>query len=177
MTRQLVRKAKKGDKASLLKLIMDQKDDYYKIAFSYMGNKHDALDAMEDMIVKLYENIGQLKNNDAFYSWSKKILVNCCYSIYRKRTKVVLVDEWQENLVNTSDSNQEHDQVEHQMEIQDLLTMINPRQAEAIKLRYLNDLEYQSIADLTNTSIGTVKSRIFNGLKKLNKIVGGARHE
>ncbi|GAA0493615.1 sigma-70 family RNA polymerase sigma factor [Salinibacillus aidingensis] len=172
----MVKKAKKGDKESLLKLIMDQKEDYYKIAYSYMGNQHDALDAMEDMIVKLYEKIDQLKKHDSFYSWSKKILVHCCYSIYRSRSKVVLVDEWQDQM-STSGHSREHNQVDKNMDIHQWLSMINPRQAEAIKLRYFQDLDYQSIANMTNTSLGTVKSRIFNGLKKLHKLSGGALNE
>jgi DNA-directed RNA polymerase specialized sigma24 family protein len=36
------------------------------------------MDAMEDMILKLYEKIDQLQKEDAFYSWSKTILVNHC---------------------------------------------------------------------------------------------------
>nr|WP_318281162.1 RNA polymerase sigma factor [Paenibacillus bovis] len=91
---RLVKKAKKGNKEALLQLIMKQKDDYYRLAYSYMGNEHDAMDAMEDMIVRLYENIQHLKKNDSFYSWSKTILVNGCKSLLRNRQSVVLVDEW-----------------------------------------------------------------------------------
>lgn len=66
---------------------------------------------------------------------------------------------------------------EQQMDIKSLLSMLNPNQAEAIQLKYLNDMDYQSIAEVTNTSIGTVKSRIFQGLKKLNNLYGGVEHE
>ena len=48
---RLVKKAKKGNKEALLQLIMAEKDAYYKLAFTYMGNTHDAMDAMEEMIV------------------------------------------------------------------------------------------------------------------------------
>lgn len=56
---RLVKKAKKGHKEALLELIMAQQDDYYRLALSYMGNPHDAMDAMEEMIVILYEKMGQ----------------------------------------------------------------------------------------------------------------------
>lgn len=56
-----VKKAKKGDKEALLQLIMAEKDAYYRLAYSYMKNEADAMDALEDMIVKLYEQIGQVK--------------------------------------------------------------------------------------------------------------------
>ena len=73
MVSRLVRQAKKGNKDALLQLIMADQDAYYRLAYSYMGNEHDAMDAMEDMIVTLYEKIGQLLNGESFYSWSKTI--------------------------------------------------------------------------------------------------------
>ncbi|WP_332455180.1 RNA polymerase sigma factor [Paenibacillus crassostreae] len=87
-----VKRAKKGDKEALLQLIMAEKEAYYKLAFTYMGNEHDAMDAMEDMIVRLYDKIEQLKKEESFYSWSKTILVNCCKSLLRKQKKLVLIE-------------------------------------------------------------------------------------
>jgi RNA polymerase sigma factor (sigma-70 family) len=48
-----------------------------------------------------------------------------------------------------------------------MLIHLNPHQKEAIQLKYFHDLDYQTIATITSVSIGTVKSRIFQGLKKL----------
>ncbi len=173
---RLVKKAKRGDKEALLQLIMNQKDDYYKLAYTYMGNQHDAMDAMEDMIVRLYENIHQLKKENSFYSWSKTILVNSCKSLLKKRKKLVLVDEWEErpDIEMEQPSKVNHfENSEQQIDIQQLLLNLNEQQAEAIKLKYFRDLDYQTISVLTNVSVGTVKSRIFQGLKKLKKQFGG----
>lgn len=91
-TEVLVKKAKRGDKDALVQLIIAQKQDYYKLAYVYMNNKEDALDAMEDMIVALYESIYKLKKEEAFYSWSKTILVNCCKKLLRTKKNVVYMD-------------------------------------------------------------------------------------
>lgn len=178
---RLVRKAKKGNKESLLQLIMSEKDDYYRLAFTYMGNTHDAMDAMEEMIVRLYEKIHQLEKEEAFYSWSKTILVNCCKSLLQKRNKLVLSDDWS----NATGEKEMGDVVvpdpyvrsDQQMDIQELLLLVNQHQREAIQLKYLHDLDYQSIADITNVSLGTVKSRIFQGLKKLREHYRGDVNE
>ncbi|MNJ76583.1 ECF RNA polymerase sigma factor SigK [compost metagenome] len=58
---------------------------------------------------------------------------------------------------------------DQQMDIQELLLLVNESQREAIQLKYFHDLDYQSIADITNVSLGTVKSRIFQGLKMLRE--------
>lgn len=86
-TELLIKKAKKGDKEALLQLVMAHEADYYKLAYVYMKNKDDALDAMQDMIVILYENMSKLKKEESFYSWSKTILVNLCKNKLKKITK------------------------------------------------------------------------------------------
>lgn len=164
---RLVKKAKKGSKEALLQLILAQKNEYYRLALTYMGNSHDAMDVMEEMIVRLYEKIGQLKKEEAFYSWSKTILVNSCKSMLRKQKKLVSIDDCLEEPschVQTGDPYLKSDQ---QMDLQEMFTHINEQQKEAIQLKYFHDLDYQTIADMTSVSIGTVKSRIFQGLKRL----------
>ena len=170
---RLVRKAKKGNKEALLQLIMDQRDDYFRLALTYMGNTNDAMDAMEEMIVSLYENVHQLKKESAFYSWSKTILVNRCKQMLKKEKKTVLLDEWEGH-------EDTHDPILHseqQMEIQEMLKFLNEYQKEAIQLKYLHELDYATIAELTNVSIGTVKSRIFQGLKKIREQYRGEINE
>ena len=61
-----VKKAINGDKEALLKLIMSEKDNYYKLAYVYMKNEHDALDILQEMIVVLYKEIPKLKKLDSF---------------------------------------------------------------------------------------------------------------
>ncbi|MEK3886647.1 sigma-70 family RNA polymerase sigma factor [Bacillus sp. FSL K6-3431] len=164
---RLVKKAKKGNKEALLQLIMAEKDVYYKLALTYMGNTHDAMDAMEEMIVKLYEKMDQLKKEEAFYSWSKTILVNGCKTSLRKQKELVLLDDW--DTASEEKADDPYIKSDQQMDIQGLLLHVNEHQKEAIQLKYFHDLNYKTIADITNVSIGTVKSRIFQGLKKLRE--------
>ena len=93
---ETVERARNGDKEALLNLIMDRKSEYYKLAYVYTGNKEDALDAMEDMIVILYQQINNLKNNDLFYSWSKTILINCSKKIFKNSKKILPIEEIKE---------------------------------------------------------------------------------
>lgn len=160
---RLVKKAKKGNKEALLQLVMDQRDDYYRLALTYMGNENDAMDAMSEMIVSLYVNIHQLKKEAAFYSWSKTILVNSCKQMLRKRKNIVLLDEWE----TTESVHEPHVQSDQHMDIQEMLKCVNEHQKEAIQLKYMHDLDYETIAEMTDVSVGTAKSRVFQGIKKI----------
>lgn len=166
-TELLVKKAQANDNEALQKLILDKKGEYYRLAYVYLDNKEDTLDAIEDMIVLVHENIKKLKNPDSFYSWSKSILINCCKKQLRRRKKIILLNMIEEEGQEYSDKSVES------VDIKRYLKKLNSRQREAIKLRYFLDLDYQTIARITKVAEGTVKSRIHQGLKKLKKSMGG----
>lgn len=166
--KMLVSKAKLGDKDALLKLVLNQKDSYYKLAYVYLRDKEDSMDAMEDMIVILYEKIKQLKDDEAFYSWSKTILVNCCKKVLKKKKKVIYLDKYEEQSYI-----EKYESKEQIIDINQYLGYLNPLQQEAIKLRYLLDMDYRTMAKVLKVSEGTVKSRISVGLKKLREKFGG----
>jgi RNA polymerase sigma-70 factor (ECF subfamily) len=165
---ELVKTAKQGDKESLVKLIMLEKNQYYKLAFVYMKNQEEALDALEDMIVILYENIHKLKKDESFYSWSKTILVNCCKKRLKSDKKEISYD-YIENEAYEEDYSSRHDKII----LEKHLSKLNEKHREVIKLRYFLDMDYQSIADMLKVPLGTVKSRISIGLEKLKESLGG----
>jgi RNA polymerase sigma-70 factor (ECF subfamily) len=174
---RLVKQAKKGNKEALLQLILDDQDAYYRLAFTYMGNKHDALDAMEDMIVMLYEKIDQLQKGEAFYGWSKTILVNRCKTLLRKKERYLPLEEESEVVVEALTEDNPYRTTESEMDMQVLLSHLNAQQREAIELRYVHDLPYQTIADITGAPLGTIKSRISQGIQKLKVTIGGDRYD
>ncbi|KNF08341.1 RNA polymerase sigma factor SigV [Gottschalkia purinilytica] len=164
----LVKKAKQGDKDALVQLIMLKKQDYYKLAYVYMKNPEDTLDVMQNMIVILYENIGQLKDNSKFYSWSKTILVNCCKNYLRKNKKLISLEYVKEQCYEEN-----FQQKDEEVMIEECLSQLKEKHREVIKLRYFLDLDYKTISNILKIPVGTVKSRIHIGLEKLKEIFGG----
>lgn len=171
-TQLLVKKAKRGDREALVQLIMCSKQDYYKLAYIYMKNHEDALDAMEDMIVILYESIHKLKKESAFSSWSKTILVNCCKNILRKKKKIFPLDA-----VKEASYDGVFEQKDDEIIIEKYLSLLNVKHQEVLKLRYFLDLDYKSISNIVKVPIGTVKSRISIGLKKLKETLEVENYE
>jgi RNA polymerase sigma factor (sigma-70 family) len=168
----LVKKAKKGDKDALLELILAQKQDYYKLAYLYLQNKEDALDAMEEMIIIVYERIYHLRKESAFYSWSKTILVNCCKRILKNKRKIISLDMIEEQVARC-----EFQQKEDQILLERCLSQLSEKRQEVIRLRYFLDLDYETISRILKIPLGTIKSRIFNALKKMEACFGGEVYE
>ena len=123
-TINLVKKARAGDKEALLALIMLPKQDYYRLAYTYMNNDEDAMDAMEDMIVIIYENIDRIKKPEAFYSWSKTILVNCCRKLLRKKKKIL---SWE---ATGEESREVFSKLDQQMALESIPSYLNKKMGE-----------------------------------------------
>lgn len=165
---EMVVRAKGGDKEALIQLIMSQKEDYYRLAYVYMKNQEDALDAMEDMILKLYENIKKLKEEYAFYSWSKTILVNCCKYNLRKKNRVLLLRNLPEGSYEVAFSGNEE-----KIALEENLEKLDLKYREVLKLRYYLGMDYETIATVLKVPLGTVKSRIHTGLQRLKRSMRG----
>lgn len=147
---------------------MAQQSEYYKLAYVYMKNKEDALDAMQDMIVILYENISKLKKEEAFYSWSKTILVNSCKNKLSKSKKLVSIDEIKEQSID-----EVYDNPEDKIVLNKYLSKLSDKHQEVIKLKYYLDLDYETISQILKIPLGTVKSRLNSGMKILKESLGG----
>ena len=163
----LLSQARAGDKEALIRLVMDRKNEYYRLAYTYTGNREDSLDALQDMIVSLFDSIRKLRDATAFYSWSKTILVNHCRSILRKSGRVIPFDDWKEETYHEN-----YPAKEMRQDIMVCMDRLSSGQQEAIKLRYFMDMDHETIARVAGIPVGTVKSRIFNGLARLRELFG-----
>lgn len=84
-----VAKAKNGDREAFLSLINENRLNIYRVAKGILNNEHDIEDAIQNTIIKSFEKISTLKNDDFFRTWIIRILINECNDILRKNKRVV----------------------------------------------------------------------------------------
>lgn len=164
----LVEQAKKQDKQALLTLIMGQQDEYYRLAYVYLRNHQDAMDAVQEMTLILYDQIKKLKNSQAFYSWSKTILVNCCKKMLRQNRKLIPMEQVEEAC------REESGELETSLALEGYLKKLGEKYQEVIRLRYYLDLDHAAIASILKIPEGTVKSRTNTALRKLRGFMEGS---
>lgn len=166
-TNLFVSKAKKGDKEALIKLIVDDRDNYYRLAYSYLKNEHDAMDAVSEMTLILYDNIMSLKDTSKFYSWSKTILVNLCKKELKARSKFVNMNDLGEFKTQVNES------LEDKIDIENYLSRLSQKHQDVSRLRYFLDMDYSTISQVLKIPLGTVKSRVNTSIEKLRGMIGG----
>ncbi|MBQ1595554.1 MAG: sigma-70 family RNA polymerase sigma factor, partial [Clostridia bacterium] len=81
------------DKAWFSDQIRDREAAMYALAMSYMKQEDDALDCMQQSILKAYEHLGSLRDPEKFRPWLYGILINCCKDELRRKKRAGVPEE------------------------------------------------------------------------------------
>jgi RNA polymerase sigma-70 factor (sigma-E family) len=130
-------------------------------AWLLTGDHHAAHDLTQMALVKTYLAWPRVRSDGAL-AYARRILVNERTDSWRRRRREVVVEEPPD-----SPSDDVSDVVADRDEIVQMLAGLPDQQRRVIVLRYYLDLSEQSVADLLNISVGSVKSAASRGLAAL----------
>lgn len=167
--RELAAAACRGDEAAFYTLIMGQKRRLYGIAYSYLHNEADALEAVQETVCRAWTKCGSLRNPEIFVTWLIRILINCCIDEQKRRTRVIPYEE--------IDSSSPGEMVsDNKVDLERALSRMKPKYRHVLILRYYEDMSVGDIAKVLDCPEGTVKTRLRQGLKLLKQKIepGGA---
>ena len=131
---------------------------FYRLAYSYLQDREEALDAVQTAVCRSLEKQDSLRNPDALRPWFYHILVNACMDILRQRSKLA---PFPESEPGQEDPPPPDEHLARQVEA------LPPPVSTVIKLRFYEDLSLREISEATGCNVNTVKSRLYAGLKKL----------
>lgn len=156
--KNLVKKAKKGDKTAFNELILQYQQDMYNIAKSRLYSEEDVCDVIQETILNAYQSIEKLRDISKFKIWLIKILVNECNKLYLERKKDYYeLDEYQE-AVTEDISN---------LEFLNLMNVLNEDEKNIFILYYQEGYTCKEIAQILNLNSNTVRSKLLRGKEKL----------
>ena len=143
--------------------IMDMKDTLYHIACGILRSEADREDAVSECICKAWEKRDSLKNDAAFRSWVTRILVNECYDICRRSSKLVVMEDPPDSVAPEDIANRE---------LRDLIMGMDEIYRVPIILFYIEGFSIKEISVILRIPEGTVKSRLHAGRGKLRSVLG-----
>lgn len=160
---KLVKKSKKGNDLAFTTLIKYYEKDLYRVAITITKNNEDALDCIQETILKAYTNIYNLKQDEYFKTWLIKILINQCnYTIEKNKKSLSLIINNIKNSYTDNSSN---------VEIKSLINNLYGDLKILIILYYYEDLNIKDISDILKIPEGTIKSRLYRARNKLKDMI------
>ncbi|MGG4494238.1 sigma-70 family RNA polymerase sigma factor [Brevibacillus reuszeri] len=166
---QLVLRATRGDDEAFFEAVSLQKEKLYKVAYAFLHNENDALEAIQEATYRSYLKLSRLEHAAYFSTWLTRILIHVCID-EQKRKKRLLVDPIEVGNEQNRDLDIDlHEQTVERMYIEDALSRLTPAHRHIIILKYFEDRTIREIADVLGHPEGTIKTWLHKALGALRK--------
>jgi RNA polymerase sigma-70 factor, ECF subfamily len=143
----------------------------YVYVIELVHNEHTSLDIVQETFIAAARHIGGLREDDKFGSWLFGIAHQKVIQHWRKR-KEILLDEIPESPDEFETGPDDWlIRCEQETEFMNLLNQLPPPQRSVLLLHFVEDFSLEEIARITETQIGTVKSRLHYAKKALRKLL------
>ena len=138
--------------------VIENKEKFYRLAYYYVKNHHDAMDILQESILKGYSNLSKIKDENAIDKYLSRIIVNTAVDFIRKNSKVVVVE---------NDYLKDKSVDDEKSEIGLVIDTLPEELKDAIILKYFHGYKIDEVAEVLGISISTVKNRMHKALKIL----------
>ena len=129
----------------------------------------DADDLVQEVFVKVWKNMGNFREDAQLFTWIYRIATNECLNFLRKKKNrfFIPIHDIQNELTKKLDSSPYIDGDEIQMKLQKALLKLPDKQRLVFNMKYFDELKYEEIAEITETSVGSLKASYHHAVKKI----------
>ncbi|MDQ3951712.1 MAG: sigma-70 family RNA polymerase sigma factor [Actinomycetota bacterium] len=166
---ELLERAAAGDQRAFSALVRRHEDRVFGIAIRITGDRADALDATQDTFVAVFRQAGSFRAEAAFTTWLYRVAVNASRDLLRKRRRFPEPAEELPERARPGIGTEET--VGLRIDLARALAQLPEEYREAVVMHDLGALPYDEIARLTGAALGTVKSRISRGRRRLAELL------
>ena len=159
----LVARCRAGDDAAWATLV--ERFSRYVYAISVQGFRlapHEAEDVFQDVFTKAYENLGKLRDDDAFRPWLAQLTRRVCIDRLRAGQREVVVEE-----LEPDDVDDVLTTLDEALTVRQALAAIGEPCGDMLDRFFARDQSYRTIAEELDIPSGTIASRISRCLDKL----------
>ena len=175
----LIIKAQNGDEGAFKFLMTKYYPRVYASLFAFTKSREDSEDLTQLTFIKVWQKINTFRGDSAFFTWIYRIAINLAKNHFASSSS-------KKDKVNISSDDLEIDipsyenpeiSLMHKQSLQNIQSYVKtlPESLKtAFTLREVDGKSYEEISVITNTPIGTVRSRIFRARESIiNYIKGG----
>ena len=150
------------DKQEFSRRVLAVEGRLYRISCGMLHEPQDRMDAVQEAVLKAWQNLHRLRREEYFETWLTRILINECHNIQNARRRSAPMDELPECAAPPEDGNRA---------LQDALASLDEALRLPLLLCYMEGYRVREIAKILCIPEGTVKSRIARGKSKLKALL------
>jgi len=161
--REMVERAGRGDHDAFEAVVRAGAGRLYAIAYRILRDADLANDALQEALVKVWDDLPALRDPDRFDAWAARITCRCCYRLAKRERRFALPAPAEPERDTTAFVTQVADRDEMERGFRRL----SPEHRAVLVLHYYLGLTLGEIADTLDISPGTVGSRLHYAMRSL----------
>lgn len=174
--RQAIELMKQGEEKGFNYIYGETYNFVYSRARLAINDEQEVQDLVQEVYVAAYRNIQSLKDADSLYAWLGSITMRQGAKMANRKKKHVLLSEEKQGMfeeIPDESVKLESDAIskENAVILKELLEKLSPEQKSVIVSFYYDGLKVEQIAEMTETSAGTIKSRLHLARKRLQEYI------
>ena len=173
---ELIKKAKQGNHGAFNILTSKYYPRVYASIFSFIKSREDSEDLSQQTFIKAWQQLDSFRGDSAFFTWVYRIAINLAKNFvtssgFKKQKINTSIEDTEIDISSFNDieSTVIHD--ESLEEINDYIDTLPESLKTAFVLREVEGKSYEDIAIITQTPIGTVRSRIFRARESIVEFI------
>ena len=150
-------------------LVAEYKERLYWHIRKIVLDHDDAHDVVQNTFIKVYLNIVSFKENSSLYTWMYRIATNEALNFIKsKSTKMGLQNQqWVEAVADGLVADSYFDGDEAALLLQKIVARLPEKQRLVFNMKYFDGMNYESISEILDTSVGALKASYHHAVKKI----------
>lgn len=177
---ELIRRAQAGETDAFCLLAQAYERRIYSLAFHYCRDRQDAEDLSQEVWLRVYAALATFRNESTFYTWLRKITINCFLNHRRRRAKSFpwprqSIDDVTIGGYPIKTGASLEITLQNQLVVEKVmqaLSEVSPRQRLIFLLKHQEGMTYEEISKEFDCSLGTVKKSVSRTIAKLREQLG-----
>jgi RNA polymerase sigma-70 factor (ECF subfamily) len=142
---------------------------YYHVR-RYVHNHEDANDILQNTCIKIWNAIDNFRGESGLYTWLYRIAGNEAITFLNKNKKRNEVDI-EQTTANYRSAADTIDGDEMTLKLERAIATLPDKQKQVFIMRYYDELPYEKIAEISETSVGALKASYHHAVKKIEEIL------
>jgi RNA polymerase sigma-70 factor (ECF subfamily) len=169
----LLERVQAGDREAFMAVTRLYQRKVFVLAYSILRDREDALDAVQETFLRLYQKAGLYRPGSSFQGWLLQIAKNVSIDSYRRRRRKKL--DWEtstpveEMPIAVEDRNGDSAASDLRSAFARSVETLAERQRMVFVMRHYNELPFNEISEAMRISVGTAKSLHFKAVQNLRK--------
>lgn len=155
------------------KLLQDyQKPLYYHIR-NIVLNHDDTDDVLQNTFIKVFQNLKNFKGDSKLFSWMYRIATNEALTFIKQKAQKnkISTEELQNKTIDNLKADIYFNGEEIQIKLQKAIALLPNKQQLVFKMKYFEELKYEEIATILETSVGALKASYHHAVKKIETYI------